>query len=216
MGTRIHKAIGWGLKAAVFAENIGFEIEDDDLHETLYGKLKSITELIVPERSVAKIFDDWRGFIAEPNLLATTFTSHEPCTSFLPSASDLHIDVANYDEPTDVHLFLPSGINRGLYRYDNTLDYIECTHDLTTGKYARDPSSFLCVELQQNPHPWNNDWMDKGGAIAGVGVVWDFERERLGLVPRPPAEIRWWLTETGILKPDAWKLLRPYYASWWG
>ena len=214
MGIRIHKAIGWGLTGEQFKENVGFEIVDDDLGETLSDKLSSIKTLSMPGRSVVKIFDEWRGFIAEPNLLATEFVLDKPKRKpkVVRDASDLYLDVCDYDKPTAVHLFLPSALHLGFYRYDNTLDYIEVTHDLTTGEFADDPMSFHVVELKQNPYPWNHQFMDPE---TGEQVDSPFGDEKDGLVPQPPPEVRWWLTESGIIKPDAWKLLRPYYARWW-
>lgn len=212
MGTRIHKAVGWGLTNEQFEENIGFEIVDGDLNETLWAKLHSIKELIVPERSVVKIFDEWRGVIVEPNLLAAEFRFANPSSKTSGDAHLLYIPVSNHDDPISLHLFLPSALCLGLHRSDNTLDYIEETHDLTTGKYADNPSDFLVVELKQNPYPWNSQFMDpETGEQKGS----PYPDERASLVPQPPPEIRWWLTETGVLKPDAWKLLRPYYARWW-
>ena len=210
MGIRIHKAVGWGLTDQQFRENLGFEIEDNDLFETLYDKLNSITELVVPERSVSKIFEDWRGFIAEPNLLATKFGKNKT----LQSANSLYQSISNYDEPADVHLFLPHGLRESaFFRYDDTLDYIEATHNLQTGEYADDPCEYLLTELAQNPYPWNSDFMDADGNIIDAPFG---KYDRTKIFPRPPAELRWWLTEMGILKQDAWKLLRPYYARWWG
>lgn len=214
MGIRIHKAIGWGLTGEQFAENVGFEIVGGDLNETLWNKLGKIKKLIVPERSVVKIFDEWRGFISQPNLLATEFSLDQPNKKpqTIADASDLHLSVSNYDEPIALHLFLPSALHLGMHRSDNTLDYIESTHDLETGRFADDPAPFLTVELKQNPYPWNHQFMDP---VTGEQVNDPFGEEKDTLVPQPPPEVRWWLTETGILKPDAWKLLRPYYARWW-
>jgi hypothetical protein len=214
MGIRIHKMIGWGMPAKVFEENVGFEVEDDDFQESLWDKLDSIKELTMPDKWVDKVFADWKGFVAEPDLLAKTFRldPEKPCTEFLRDASELCQGVSDYDEPVDVHLFLPSGLHyESLYRWDNTLDYVECTHDLSTGKFADDTAAYLLTELKQNPYPWNNDFMDEEGK-----QVQDTWRTKPGLVPRPPAELRWWLTETGVLREGAWKLLRPYYARWWG
>lgn len=214
MGTRIHKAIGWGLTGEQFAENIGFEIVDDDLEETLCDKLDAIKTLTVPERSVVKIFEEWRGFIAQPNLLAKNFyfDDSKP-VDHIDSASDLYIPVANFDEPPTLHLFLPSAIHLHLHRRDNTLDYVEATHDLLLGAFVDDPASFHTVELKQNPYPWNSQFMN---AETGEQVSDPYYgSKKSNLVPQPPPEIRWWLTETGIIKPDAWKLLRPYYAMWW-
>lgn len=213
MGIRIHKAIGWGLTGEQFKENIGFEIEYDDLEETLYEKLNSITELVVPERSVKKIFEEWSGFITQPNLLAETFRFDEEPDKQVSSAHDLYQCVADYDRPTALHLFLPCAIyHRTWFRYDDTLDYIEATHDLRTGDFASDPAPFLCQELKRNPYVWDFAFMDPetGEQVANNGL-----HTPKHLVPQPPAELRWWLTETGILKPHAWKLLRPYYARWW-
>ena len=212
MGIRIHKAIGWGLTADVFAENIGFEIVDDDLEETLSNKLDSIKSLIVPERSVGKIFDEWRGFIAERNLLAKEFTFNKPTRKRLKNASELHIGVQNGDRPTVVHLFLPNALYLNFHRRDDTLDYVENTHNLVTGKFANEPDYYTLTELQQNPYPWGQSFMDPE---TGEQVQDPFGEEKDSLVPQPPAELRWWLTHTGILKDDAWKLLRPYYAKWW-
>jgi hypothetical protein len=211
MGIRIHKMIGWGMPADVFEQNVGFEIEDDDFHESLWDKLGSIKELVMPDRWVNRVLEDWRGYVAEPNLLSTTFQFDTPCTDFLGDASELCQGVSDYDEPVDVHLFLPSGLyRRSLYRWDNTLDYVESTHDLTTGKFADDMAPYLLTELAQNPYPWTSDYMDAEGNQVQI------TRETVpGMVPRPPAELRWWLTETGVLKEGAWKLLRPYYARWW-
>ncbi len=216
MGIRIHKAIGWGLTGEQFRENIGFEIVDDDLEETLSDKLHSIKTLTVPERSVAKIFDEWRGFITEPNLLATEFSLDNPKRKpkTISDASSLHHAVSDYDQPTDVHLFLPSALYLNMHRSDNTLDYVEGTHDLKTGEFANDPTPYRFVELKQNPYPWGQQFMDpETGEQVREASRYD---EKNSLAPQPPPEVRWWLTETGILKPGAWKLLRPYYALWWG
>lgn len=209
MGIRIHKMIGWGMPAAQFEENVGFEVQDDDFSESLWDKLASIKELVMPDRVVSRVLEDWEGYVVEPNLFATTF-GDKPCTEFLRDASELYQGVGEYDEPVDVHLFLPAGIRQDLYRWDNTLDYIEATHDLTTGKMNDHPCEYHLIELAQNPYPWSNDFMDEEGRQ--VQVDW---KPKPGLVPRPPAELRWWLTETGVLRADAWKLLRPYYARWW-
>lgn len=214
MGTRIHKAVAWGLPADVFRENIGFEIADGDLEETLWGLLHGIKELTVPQRSVVKIFEEWRGFIVEPNLLATELTLNNPglYPKTINDASELYLPVSNYDEPVALHLFIPSALYSGLHRSDDTLDYIEATHDLSTGKFS-EPAIFHTVELKENPYPWSQQFMDPE---TGLQVASPFDHEKDALAPQPPPELRWWLTHTGILKEGAWKLLRPYYARWWG
>lgn len=210
MGIRINKAIGWGIPAELFESNIAFEIGEDGLDDSLYEKLSSITELVIPERSVKNIFDNWNGFIYEPNLLSKG-SVNLVSTGVFPSAESLHIHVSDYDGDTKVHLFLPNGAYRDeFYRHDNTLDYTEARYDLETGKILDDPCNDVLIELSHNPYPWTNDLMD----AAGEPVSWDLNNDE-GIVPRPPAELRWWLTSTGILKQDAWKLLRPYYAKWW-
>lgn len=219
MGIRIHKAIGWGLTADQFLENIGFKLPDgdvDSLGEALWDKLNAITELTIPERSVRKIFEEWSGFIGQTNLLAKSFRFDDAKTiqaaDQVRSATALYENVCDYDEPTTVHLFLPNAIYTSWFRYDDALDYVETTHDLATGDFADTPASFHCVELKQNPYPWNLEFMDPE---TGEQIVDPFGDEKDMVVPKPPAELRWWLTETGILKPDGWKLLRPYYARWW-
>ena len=221
MGIRINKAIGWGIPTELFESNVAFEIGEDGLDESLYEKLSSITELVIPERSVNNIFENWRGFIYEPNLLKKrlSLTGQKDFEVF-PSAENLHIHVSDYDGDTKIHLFLPNGAYYDeFYRYDNTLDYTESRYNLNsspsephtaTGKLLDDPCQDLLVKLEYNPYPWTNDLMD----AAGAPVSWDLNNDA-GIVPRPPAELRWWLTSTGILKEDAWKLLRPYYAKWW-
>ena len=211
MGIRINKAIGWGIPAELFESNIAFEIGEDGLDDSLYEKLSSITELVVPDSSVQNILENWRGFIYEPNLLSKG-SVNSVSKGFFPSAESLHIHVSDYDGDTKVHLFLPNGAYCDeFYRYDNSLDYTESRYDLETGKLLDDPCSDVLIELAHNPYPWTNDLMDADGDP----VSWDVYNRFLHHVPRPPAELRWWLTSTGILKEDAWKLLRPYYAKWW-
>lgn len=210
MGIRINTAIGWGIPAELFESNIAFEIGEDGLDESLYEKLSSITELVIPDRSVQNILENWRGFIYEPNLLSKG-SVNSVSKGVFPSAESLHIHVSDYDGDTKIHLFLPNGSYRNdFYRYDDTLDYTESRYELATGKLLADPCSDVLIELEHNPYPWTNDLMN----AAGDPVSWDLNNEE-GIVQRPPAELRWWLTSTGILKEDAWKLLRPYYAKWW-
>ena len=205
MSFRINKAIGWGIPAELFESNVAFEIGEDGLDDSLYEKLSSITELVVPDRSVQNILENWRGFIYEPNILK------KGDQGVFETAESLHIHVSDYDGDTKIHLFLPNGTYRDdFYRYDNSLDYTESRYDLETGKLLDDPCSDVLIELAHNPYPWTNDLMD----AAGDPVSWDLSNDE-GIVQRPPAELRWWLTHTGILKEDAWKLLRPYYARWW-
>jgi hypothetical protein len=106
-------------------------------------------------------------------------------------------------------LFLPSAPYLKMYRIDDTLDYVENTHDLSTGGWADEPADNVIVELKQNPYYWGNNWMTESGEQVIKTEPY------ASYVPAPPFELRWWLTETGILKPDAWKHLRPYYAKWW-
>ena len=203
MGMRIHKAIGWGMSNELFTQNIGFE-PGDDLYETFNEKLDSITSLSFPSSKVSDVFPDWKGYVFQKNLLAKDFDE----TSFVKNASDLSIIVMNPDKIL-MTLFLPSATYLKMYRRDDTLDYIENTHDLSTGRWADEPADNVIVELKQNPYYWGNIWMTEDGQQVIKTEPY------ASYVPAPPFELRWWLTETGILKPDAWKHLRPYYAKWW-
>ena len=215
MGIRIHKAIGWGLTAQQMWDLNGWGATDpDQLVEELSDLLDSITELKFPAMFVKEVLPDWRGFVFQRNLLSINFNMKDDnIEDHLPNAGGLMDTVFSNDEITH-YLFWPNdAYAKSLKRHDDTIDYQEAVYD-SSGKYLDTPMEDLIYEMPQNPYPWNDQLMDP---LSGVQHLKEYhgQSDQSNLVPQCLPEIRWWLTEHRIIKPDAWRHIRPYYARYW-
>ena len=229
MGIRIHKAIGWGLTDAQMLEHNAFGCTNpDDMHEQLDEVLSQTKELILPSAHVDNIIPGWRGFFTETNLLSKVSTNiNRVQHGFTPvdnerDASVLYRSVYTFSAPEGVkyHLFWPNAMYaKSMSRYNDTLDYQEATRD-SQGQLMDDPCADLIYAMPENPYPWENFWVMRDTLeqyVNAAGRDWTGLKttDNANLMPMVPPEIRWYLTELKIIKPDAWVHIRPYYAKWW-
>lgn len=227
MGIRIHKCMGWGLTPAQLKEHAAFASKDADeseVAEELWDHLRSIKTLIPPITNHKLEYAGKEDFIFVKNLLNKNFKLEDKSEDLFDTAEDLYQSVYTFDtqlgiedEGTKLHLFVPNGYYaKKWFRYNDDLDYNEsCLDDASTppDPFGQGPGSDLVAEMRHNPYPYTNNLMD----AEGNSVLWTaFGRNlRPKLLPEPPLELIWWLTESGVLKPGAWIHLRPYFARYW-
>ena len=214
MCIRIHKAVGWGLTHDQLIANSDLDLTNNDAEE-LWEKLTDTTNLVMPSLRGKDLFPNGSGMASEADLLALDIARVGVAKPRAKTANDLMQSV--FVEPTGfaLHLFWPNmRWKNSMYRSDNTIDWVESNIG-DDGELRPDgPSDWIkIIELKNNPYPWEHQWMDATGKNIW-GDYWT-RRHKSDLAPLVPIEIRWWLTYTGIVKNDAWQLLRPYYVSWW-
>lgn len=224
MGIRIHKAMGWGLTEPQMQEHAAFDFNPDDVGEALWDHLWNIKDLTLPLDVSARFrYNNREELIFTRNLLNKEFKFDADVPTF-ESAEDLHKSVYTFGsqlgiegEGTKLHLFAPCGVYaKKWFRFNDDLDYAECCLDDAStdpDPVGKDVMLDRIVEMRHNPYPYTNNLMD----AEGNSVKWTTYGRNLRpeLLPEPPLELVWWLTEYKVIKPGSWIHLRPYFARWW-
>lgn len=229
MSYRIYRAMGWGMPYERF-KNISFIPDDDDLYDH-FSKLTD-QNLTVDDKIYRALFygDGPRSFpIIQKRLLATGYDDGNTRTPAGP-ATDLFATVSTPDDTTDVIFFPNLYYRKKWYRWDNELDYSFELYRSEADDYSWKESqqskrTVLDSNIDNGPrdftkyvsfghYPWTNSIMD----LSGNPLPWNDNYCNLNTIewlPDIPSEIRWYLTQYGVLDQKGVNMLRPIVAQWW-
>ena len=218
MGSRIHRAMGWGLPWDAFVAQQSLTRDASALNEELEARFTEAGDagLTVPHTVVSALMKRERPFpplILEPRLLAESFTEFGRRDAVIGRADKLYTIVSSGDHDTAI-LFYPNLTYRARwYRYDNDIDYAFERYRGTSeaDAEARDITTWTPF----GHHPWTNDRMLEDGSPVTWEPYEDLHAEP-GRFPAVPSEIRWYLGALGILDEPGINALRPLLAQWWG
>lgn len=217
MSYRIHRAMGWGMPYGRFAEltTIRRRLMDG---ETLYGTFDRLRDedLTVDDKLYRALFygPGQKPYpIFQKRLLATGFDEHGKKPSKAGKASDLFTYVSTPDETTDIIFFPNLWYRSKWYRWDDDLDCVFEQHRNTGDDNLDEPRDFTTY-TEFGHYPWTNSIM----SMDGDPIAWDHYtllKRRDDWLPAVPSEIRWYLTQHGILDREGVNQLRPVIAQWW-
>lgn len=216
MGYRIHRAMGWGMPYTRF-EELCLVKDEDGSGEAVYSILSKLTneDLTVDDNLYRALFygDELKPYpIFQKRLLATGYDVHGEEPSKAGRATDLYTTVSTPDETTDIIFFPNLWYRSKWYRWDDDLDYaFERTRDIDEDKC--DPRDFTTY-TRFGHYPWTNELMSANGDP----IPWDhftLLKRRSDWLPAVPSEIRWYLTQFGIMDREGVNQLRPVIAQWW-
>lgn len=216
MGYRIHRAMGWGMPYIRF-EELCLIKDDDGSSEAVYSVLNKLTDgdLTVDDKLYRALFygNGLKPYpIHQKRLLATGYDTYGAEPSPTGHATDLYTTVSTPDETTDIIFFPNLWYRSKWYRWDDDLDYaFERTRDADEDKCG--PRDFTTY-TNFGHYPWTNELMSENGDP----LPWEHFtvlKRRSDWLPAVPSEIRWYLTQFGILDGNGVNQLRPVIAQWW-
>lgn len=203
--------MGYGLPFAKFEELCILPKHKDGIGESLYDAFSALTDadLTIDDKFTrALIYGDGPkpSIIIEPRLLKTDITNFE-----IGSAIELYKMVSTPDRTTDVIFFPNLYYRTKWYRWDDDLDYAFERYNVIKEDEVL-PRDFTKY-TKFGHYPYTNDIMD----LNGNPVNWDHYNIdlRSDWVPGIPSEIRWYLTQHGIMLDEGVNQLRPLIAQWW-
>lgn len=219
MSYRIHRGMGWGMPIARFDELCQLPKDEDGATESLYKAFSRLTDedLTVDDKIYRALFygDGLKPYpILQKRLLATGYDTYGVDPSPAGRATDLFEFVSTPDETTDV-IFFPNLYHRSKwYRWGDDLDYaFERFRDGDANEALRAIRDFIRY-TKFGHYPWTNDLMDHDGNP----LEWQHYTlldKRDDWLPAVPSEIRWYLTQHGIMDHAGVNELRPLIAQWW-
>lgn len=223
MGTRIHRAIGYGMPWGDFVRRLRLPVCDDGPGEALWEKFHSLSDadLTVPRETYEKLFyaagDAKPPIILETRLLARNYTDGGRREADLGRAEDLYALVRDPDETHHIVFFPNLAYARSWRKRDETIDYVfEQWRDVKVDharKGQAEPRSFARY-VGYGHYPLTNNLMAADGAPVPWRPFWEVE-EHPEWLPAVPSEIRWYLTTHGVLDDAGVNALRPIVAQWW-
>lgn len=212
MSYRIHRAMGWGMPHSQFKELclINEDEHDDGIYD-VFGKLTD-EDLTVDDKLYRALFygDGLKPYpIFQKRLLTTEFDTRDN-PSPTGRAEDLFEWICTPDETLAI-LFFPNLLQRKKwYRWDDDLDY---AFEAQRGEDEGAPRDFIKY-TRFGHYPWANELMDHDGNP----LAWQHYTvlgRRDDWLPAVPSEIRWYLTQHGIMNQSGVNQLRPMIAQWW-
>lgn len=219
MGYRIHRAMGWGMPYKLF-EELCLVKDEDGSDEAVYSVLSKLTDedLTVDDKLYRALFygDGEKSYpIFQRRLLATGYDEHGKDPSKAGRATDLYTTVSTPDDTTDIIFFPNLWYRSKWHRWDDDMDYaFERYRDGDTDtEYSGEPRDFTTY-TKFGHYPWTNELMDENGNP----VPWEhftLLKRRSDWYAAVPSEIRWYLTQFGIMDQKGVNLLRPVIAQWW-
>lgn len=223
MSYRINRAMGYGMPYEQFKDVCILPKDNDDVLDgvlnVLYNAFEKLTDadLTVDDKLYRALFygDGVKPApVLQTRLLAEDFTrvSNKPCT--IGKAEDLFVTVTTPDETTDIIFFPNLYFRKKWYRWDDELDYAFEQWRSGSGdrSSAQGPQDFT-IYTEYGHHPFSYDIMD----INGNPLKWEPARlnQHSNWIPAVPSEIRWYLTQHGIMFNEGVNQLRPVVAQWW-
>lgn len=216
MGYRIHRAMGWGMPINKFEDFYTGPADEYGVTESLYELFNKLTDadLTVDDYVYRALFygDGLKPHpICQKRLLAAEYNSDIRDYDKIGSATDLFAFVSTPDETTDV-IFFPNLYYRSRWcRWDDDLDF--AFERYRSNNDDNEPRDFTRY-VRFGHYPWTNDLMD----INGNPVHWDHYtalNQRTDWLAAVPSEIRWYLTQYGVMTQQGVNELRPVIAQWW-
>ena len=208
--------MGWGMPSKRFDE-LCLVRDEDGSCEALDSVLSKLTDsdLTVDDKLYRALFhgDGLKPYpILQKRLLATGYDDKGQEPSPAGRATDLYTLVSTPDETTDIIFFPNLWYRSKWYRWDDDLDYAfeQYRDDGNNDGYPRDLTTYGSF----GPHPWTNELSD----LDGNPIKWENHTllaKRTDWMPAVPTEMRWYLTQHGILLNDGVNQLRPVIAQWW-
>lgn len=214
MSYRIHRAMGWGMPIDQFDRLCLLGIDEDGVTESLHQAFSKLTDadLTVDDMMYRALFyaDGPKPYpIFQKRLLATEFDTRDN-PSPAGRAADLFECIWTGDETLAV-LFYPNLLQRKRWhRWDDDLDY---AFEAQRGEDEGAPRDFIRY-TKFGHYPWSNELMTHDGDH----LPWEHYvllDRRTDWLPAVPSEIRWYLTQHGILDRAGVNHLRPMVAQWW-
>lgn len=209
--------MGWGMPYKQF-EELCLVKDEDGSGEAVYSVLNKLTDddLTVDDKLYRALFYG-EGLTPYPifqkRLLATDYDVFGKEPSKAGNAADLFAAVSTPDETTDIIFFPNLWYRSKWFRWDDDLDYAFEQHRNTGDDNLDEPRDFTTY-TEFGPYPWTNSLM----SIDGDPIAWDHYtllKRRSDWLPAVPSEIRWYLTQFGIMDRDGVNQLRPMIAQWW-
>ena len=209
MSSHICKAMGYGMPFAKFEELCILPKHADGVGESLYeafGKLTDADLTIEDKFTRALLYSGGirPSPIFEPRILLAN--------GEIGRATELYEMVSPCDGATDIIFFPNLTYRTKWYRWDDDLDYAFDRHTPKTEDEFI-PEIFTCY-TKFGHYPFTNNIMD----LNGNPLNWDHYislNKRTDWAPEVPSEIRWYLTQHGILLDEGVNQLRPLIAQWW-
>lgn len=217
MSYRIHRAMGWGMPYRQF-EKLCIPTDEDGAAEAVYSIFRGLTDadLTVDDKVYRALFygEGSKPYpIVQKRLLATEYDAHGEEPSAAGNAIDLYTTVSTFDNTTDILFFPNLWYHSRWYRWNDDLDYTFEQHRNTGNDNFDEPRDFTTY-TEFGHYPWANSLM----TVDGDPIEWDHYtilKSRSDWVPAVPSEIRWYLTQFGIMNQQGVNQLRPMIAQWW-
>lgn len=216
MSYRIHRGMGWGMSIARFDELCQLPKDEDGVTESLHTAFTRLSDedLTVDDKIYRALFygDGLKPYpILQKRLLATGYDTYGVDPSPAGRATDLYTFVSTPDETTDVMFFPNLWYHSKWYRWDDDLDYaFERYRDDDNDGSPRDFTKYV----RFGHYPWQNSLMDCNGDPC-EWQHYTLLNKRDDWLPAVPSEIRWYLTQHGIMDHAGVNELRPLVAQWW-
>ena len=214
MSYRINRAIGYGMPFSQFEELCILPRGNADVSDVLYETFKNLydADLTVDDKIYRALFygDGLKpSTILDPKLLNLEFRGTE-----IGHAIELFELVSTPDETTDIIFFPNLNFRRRWYRTDDDIDFaFERFRDSPDGADTEPQDYTKYVKFGH--YPFTNDIMDYNGNP----LKWDHYMSTLhsrdDWLPGIPSEIRWYLTQFGVMLNEGVNQLRPVFAQWW-
>ena len=219
MGYRIKRSIGWGMPWAQFVEQCRAP-DTNDISEWLYDTFNALTDedlTIDPKLYRALFCDDGASFVFQKRLLATDYEDLKT-TSKIDRAENLFSITFDGDDYGDIVFYPNLCFRKRWYRSDDDMDYAFESIRGDQGEPGESEEGFgprnFTVYKTFGHYPWANYIMDHNGKT----VPWEHYqllRRRDDWAPGIPTEIRWYLTQHGIMFNEGVNQLRPIVTQWW-
>ncbi len=205
MGSRIHRAIGWGLPWREFVSAQRLTHDIPGIEETLQARFDDANRALF-EIPAEVVRAHNRRIPPEPMIQAGSLLSTGGRTPVGSTPSDLCAVVTDGDHAVAI-VFFPTLAHRARWlRRDDDVDY-------AFGRW-HEPDGEASPLIGWSPRGhgiWTDAWMLPDGTPLAPGT----NLGEPGAVPAVPAEIRWYLATLAILDQAAITKLRPVAAQWW-
>ncbi len=223
MGIRIKRSIGWGMPWDQFVE-LCTAPDKDDVSEWLYDTFGALTDqdLTVDNDVYRALFygtaEARAPMILQKRLLATQFEDFGRAPGPTGRAEDLFSITWEGDEYKDIIFYPNLQTKSKWYRYDDDMDYVFESVRGEAGEPGECEEGYdirnFTVYKRYGHYPWSNYIMSHDG----TPLQWEHYallNKRDDWVAGVPSEIRWYLTQHGIMYNEGVNKLRPIVAQWW-
>lgn len=223
MGIRIKRSIGWGMPWTQFVELCSAP-DKNNVYEWLDEVFDKLTDedLTVDDAVYKALFygdsATRPSMILQKRLLATKFEGFGKEPSPAGRAEDLFTVTWNGDDIAHIVFYPTLAMRAKWYRSDDDMDYAFEAIRGENGEPAESEEGYgardITVYRRYGHYPWSNYIMDH----AGNPLPWEHYallNKRNDWAPGVPSEIRWYLTQHGIMYNQGVNQLRPIVAQWW-